>query len=359
MFHTIKSKLIVAVALMAALLAVVIYLSSQQLAQTQETLGELQDLQEFYTHTLVPQKDMNQFIGAIDNTVLYIDLGDQEGAQAAYEVTLDAELDIAEEFASLEEHEKDEADDQSGAEAELIEQAAVAHAGWEGATEFMKLYAEQVAEEAGMTLVRPSTEPSKAVDVHTDEAANEIKTAYSGMSVAELQEVADNNEVSPVEIADEAIDGLAETTAEELAAENEAGTAAITGASQTVLFGSAAVLVLVIVIGLVMTTGISRPLISLKTGAEAIAAGNLDYEFKNVPSDEVGSVIHSVEAMARSLKARILNLEEIAGVVMLTGEEISGAADQLDASTPQVQTIRDKAKTLRDLVGQALAATKK
>jgi len=344
MFHSIKSKLIVSVFIMAALLGALIYLSSASLSELETTLNDLQNQQEFKSHVLIPQKDMNQFLAGIDETVLLLELGESERAQEAYDGTVDAEQDISVEFATLEE---------SGT-GDLLAASESAHRDWEIATEYLKIYAEQVAEEGGVALVRPSTDPTKTVDVHTDEGIQAAQAEYGALSVPELEAIADDDEASPVEAADNGIDGLEDMADELLASEQAAGEEALKQTSQTVLYGAIIVLVAIIVIGLIVTRSVTRPLDMLKKGAERIANGDLDYTFTDVPDDEIGAVIHSVEKMSASMKTRIMNLEEVAGVVVVTGDEINSAAESIEPKTPAVNTILEKSQALKDLVGQVL-----
>lgn len=348
MIHSIRGKLVVSVVVMAVLLGLLIYVSSVRLGELETTLDDLQDLQEFKSHVLIPQKDMNQFMAAVDETVLFLELGDAQEAQRAFDDSVDAEQDISVEFAFLEDN----------SEGELLEASQQAHLDWESATEFLKIYAETVARERGIELVRPSTDPTKTVDEHTAQAIDAAQADYAGLTSAQLSEIAENPDVSPAEAADEGIDGLEVATDEVLTAENEAGDQTLSATSQTIIFGSLGALLAIVLIGFVVTVSVSRPLVALKDGAEKIADGDLGYAFQNVPNDEVGAVIHSVERMSGALKGRIANLEELAGVVMLTGEEIETAATAIEPKGSEVETILAKAATLKELVGQMLKSTK-
>lgn len=364
MFHSIKSKLIVAGLVMAALLGGLTYFTSLELDKISATLTDLERQQEFKAHVLIPQKDMNQFIAAMDNTVLYLELGDPAGAQEAYNESVDAEQDIAAEFAVLEGKataegaEVDRGGDWKNEDGKLIALSEQAHTEWENATEFLKIHAEKVAAERGITLLRPNTEPTKTVDVHTEQAINDTKGQFASMSVAELEAIADDDAKNPVEIADTAIDGLEDATDEVLAAEQAEGDEALKSASTTITGGSLAVLVAVLAIGFLAATSVSRPLMSLKKGAERISEGELDYQFENVPADEVGDVIHSVQKMSGSLKDRIRTLEEVAGIVMLTGDDIEASAREIQPESPQSASILAKAGTLKQLISPVLEGKK-
>jgi HAMP domain-containing protein len=348
MFRSIRGRLFASVVIMALLLGALIYLSSARLNSLSTTLDHLQSLQDFKSHVLIPQKDMNAFIGATDNAILLIDLGQAEKAQTAYNVTVDQENDISGEFATLE---------KTGT-GDLLTQAEQAHTNWEVAMEFLKIRVEAVAKEHNVALVRPTTEPTKTVDAHTTAAIAQAQKDYGSLSVAELDAIGADTTKSPVEKSDVSIDGLAEATDKVLADETAAGDKSLASASQTILWGSIIVLVAVLGLGLAVANSVSRPLLMLKEGAEQIAGGNLDYEFKNVPNDEVGSVIHSVEKMSASLKTRIYTLEEVAGVIMLTGDDILTAANAIEPKGPEVNTIIEKAETLKGLVGQTIDSTK-
>lgn len=344
MFHSIRGKLILSVVIMAALLGTLIYLSSARLSELETTLGELQDLEQFKAHVLIPQKDMNEFLAKLDSTVLQLELGEAEGAQEAYDETVDAEQDISAEFAFLE---------ANGPES-LRADAAVVHRDWEIATEYLKMHAESKAKELDIALVRPSTDPTKTVDAHTAEAIDTAQVKFVSLDAAALAALTDDDATNPIEIADEGIDTLEESTDEVLAAEMKLADDTLKTTSQTILFGSIAVLVAIIIVGLIVANSVSKPLVALRDGSEKIADGDLDYTFTDVPDDEVGSVIHSVQKMAHSMKARILNLEEVAGVVVVNGEDINAAAMAIEPRTPEVESIIDKSQMLKDLVGQVL-----
>lgn len=347
MFTSIRSKLLLAVAIMTALLGALIYFTSLQMDVVEQTLSDLESLQDVKSHVLIPQKDMNQFIAAMDSTVLFLELGDAEAAQAAYDGSVDAEQDISAEFEYLE---------KNAPEAVKLD-IAQAHLGWEVATEFLKMKAEVLADEKGLALTRPAAD-IKVVDAHSDSAVDAAKQTYEGLSYEKLEAIHDNDETNPVEIADEGIDTSEEKVDEYLEAERVAGQDAVASSSTTVLFGSLGVLVAIVLVGAVVTSTVSRPLTMLKAGAEKIAEGDLDYAFKNISEDEVGSVIDSVQVMAHSLKDRIRNLEEVAGIVMLTGEEIGVAAERAKDEGANVDSIIAKADQLKALVGQMMDSGK-
>ncbi len=349
MLHSIKAKLILAIVVIAVIFGALIFFTSVQMKSIDSTLIDLQGLQDVKSHVLMPQKDMNQFIAAMDSTVLFLELGDKDSAQAAFEGSVDAEQDISGEFEYLE----------ANAPEELTADMVQAHLTWETAMEFLKMRAEALASEKGIALVRPSTEPTKVVDAHTPEGIAVAQKQFAGASFADLTEAYGDDEVNPVEVSDVAIDGADEKTGEFLEAKRIAGDKAVGDSSNTVLFGSLGALLAIVLVGAVVTTSVSRPLSMLKTGAEKIADGDLDYEFKNVPNDEVGAVIKAVEKMEGGLKTRIRNLEEVAGIVMVTGEEIGEAAQDAKGKGADVDVIIAKADQLKGLVGQMLDDTHK
>jgi methyl-accepting chemotaxis protein len=163
-----------------------------------------------------------------------------------------------------------------------------------------------------------------------------------------------NRETSPVEVSDEGIDGSEELVNELLDTERKAGSKALATSRNTVMAGSLAVMLGIVLVGAVVTTSVARPLSALKSGAEKIAGGDLDYEFKNIADDEVGSVIHSVQQMSVGLKSRIQTLQEAAGVVLLTGEEIGAEAEKAKAAGADTDAIIAKAEELKNLIGPML-----
>ena len=339
---SIKSRLIIAVIAMAAILAAAAFLINGQLGTLDGDLNELHAAQDVKSHVLAPQKDMNQFLAAMESTMLWLDLGDAEEAQDAYAESVDAEQDISAEFAYLEENAADDFKP-------VVEQA---HKDWEIATEFLKIQAETAAAEKGLALVRPSTDPTKTVDAHSDEGIAEAQKQYAGLDSAALAEIADDDAASPVEKADEGIDGAEVQIDEILAGYQKSGDESLAKTRSLTMTALVVALLGVVLIGALATISIVRPLDKLESGAKAIAAGNLDYEFGQISSDEVGVVTKSVEDMAHSLKARIRNLEEVAGVVVLTSEDIAKAAKAeggVDAAD-----ILAKAESLKAIVAPVL-----
>lgn len=348
MFHSIRSKMVLSVVIMAALLGGLFYFSTVRLGELEDTLDDLQALEEYKSHVLIPQKDMNQFLAAMDNTVLLLELGEQERAQEAFDGSADPEMDISEEFAFLE----------ANSDGDLLAASQQTHEDWEKATELLKVYAEKVAADRGIALVRPSTEPTKAVDAHTASAIQAANSDWGAMTVSDIDALREDRATDPVEVADDGIDTLEDSTNEVLAAEKEAGEKSVASASQAIMWGSLGVLIAIVAVGGVLTVSISRPMTELKNGAERVADGELGYQFRNTGKDEVGAVIHSVQKMSASLQDRIRNLEEVAGVVLLTGDEIQSAAQGIEPRTTEVERILDKSETLKDLVGQMLMSTR-
>lgn len=339
---SIRARMVFAVVAMAAVLGILAFLVSGQLSTLSSDLSDLHDVQDVKSHVLAPQKDMNQFIGYIDNTLLWLDLGNAEEAQAAYEGTVDAEQDISGEFAYLEAH----------ATGEVLPMVQQAHKDWEIATEFMKIQVEATGAEKGFKLVRPTTEPTKTVDAHTTEAASEALAKFGSMDVAALTAVTENDEAYPVELADVGIDGTTEKVDEILATYQARGDESLDKTRQLIMLGLLAALAGVVGIGVFATMSIMGPLGKLKTGAKKIADGDLDFEFGNVSGDEIGVVTKTVEEMAHSLKSRIRNLEEVAGVVVLTSDEISTEAKS--GADADLGMIGEKADMMKGLISEML-----
>jgi len=81
--------MIIAVMAMAVILGVVAYLVIGQLSTLDQDLADLHAVQDVKSHVLIPQKDMNTFLAAIDGTLLWLDLGNSEEAQATYDESVD------------------------------------------------------------------------------------------------------------------------------------------------------------------------------------------------------------------------------------------------------------------------------
>jgi HAMP domain-containing protein len=77
----------------------------------------------------------------------------------------------------------------------------------------------------------------------------------------------------------------------------------------TLIFGSVGLLIS-LTISLILSYYISKPLNQLKTGAEIIGGGNLDFKINVKTNDEIGRVAQTFNEMSAKLKTSYANLEE-------------------------------------------------
>ncbi len=110
---------------------------------------------------------------------------------------------------------------------------------------------------------------------------------------------------------------------------------------------------------------IAAPLNRARSVADAVTAGDLDASFDNTANDEIGSLVHAVEAMRDTVVSRIKIMREMAGAVLVTSDGVTRAVgNALDAAEdiadPQLQSafteVKDRTQTLEALAAQMLDA---
>ena len=130
--------------------------------------------------------------------------------------------------------------------------------------------------------------------------------------------------------------------------------------SRGLLWGSAGAVALAIVLSLVLTRQIVRPLDALASASRRLAAGDLSHRVPVQSRDEVGAVAAAFNAMAESLerneRARRNLLADIAHELRTPLTVIEGTADGildgvLDPTPEQLGIIKEEAELLANLVG--------
>jgi len=107
--------------------------------------------------------------------------------------------------------------------------------------------------------------------------------------------------------------------------------------SQTVLILSVIAFVCAILIGLVASIHISRPVVRLANLAKRIAAGDLNSEAVKVKNrDEVGELAHSFNDMSANLRHLIFQIGTSAQQVAASSEELTASAEQTNKATEQI-----------------------
>ncbi len=76
---------------------------------------------------------------------------------------------------------------------------------------------------------------------------------------------------------------------------------------QAVLTGALAALVVALVLGYLVSSGITAPILGLRQAAQRIAKGDLDVRVKTHTHDELGQLAESLNAMAKELQERMDN----------------------------------------------------
>ena len=86
--------------------------------------------------------------------------------------------------------------------------------------------------------------------------------------------------------------------------------AAVATLTDRIILGTIAVAVVVALLGLIVSRGISRRLREIRRGAERYAAGDFAHEVRETPADEIGGVAASLNEMAHQLSETIESITE-------------------------------------------------
>jgi len=112
---------------------------------------------------------------------------------------------------------------------------------------------------------------------------------------------------------------------------------------------------------------IARPLEKARAFAKQVAAGDLAAVHGTHSADEIGTLTRAMESMRDAVVARVNNLHELAGVVLVTAEGVSEAATRakkaadhiaMDEEGPVIERIEDMAQhaaVLENLASQMLS----
>lgn len=96
------------------------------------------------------------------------------------------------------------------------------------------------------------------------------------------------------------------------------------------LFGLASLVAAAVAVWLYRT--IATPLNRARVVADAVTRGEFDRVFDHQGADEIGSLVHAVEAMRDAVVSRVLVMREMAGAVLVTADGVAAAVrDASDA----------------------------
>jgi len=91
---------------------------------------------------------------------------------------------------------------------------------------------------------------------------------------------------------------------------------------------------------LLVTGGITQPILNLRYGAEQISSGHLDHKIGNTAADEIGELSRAFDSMAESLQQRITERDEALKALRLDEERLEALVklNQMTNVTPQQLT---------------------
>jgi methyl-accepting chemotaxis protein len=114
--------------------------------------------------------------------------------------------------------------------------------------------------------------------------------------------------------------------------------ASITSTKIKMISIAAFILVITIIVGVILSKSMVKPLVILKDAAKELAKGNLTYEFKISTGGEIGELAESFINMRESLKSLV--------------QQISSAADNVSSSSKDVLNSSKQAKTVAGQIAE-------
>jgi methyl-accepting chemotaxis protein len=137
-----------------------------------------------------------------------------------------------------------------------------------------------------------------------------------------------NNELSEIED----IAG-SEMRNAEAQADNTVNTAII------MLFSIAIIAVIVgIVLGAIISRGVTKPVSNLVESTEIIASGDLTREIEVNTKDEIGTLAGAFGTMVDNLRGLVTEIQSTASNVSSTAQELASSSEEMNASTQQVSS---------------------
>lgn len=97
-----------------------------------------------------------------------------------------------------------------------------------------------------------------------------------------------------------------------------------------------AILVITIIIGVLLSKSMIKPLVILKEAAKQLAEGNLSHEFKVNTRDEIGELFESFIEMRESLKALVTEITSASDNVTISTKDVLHASKQAELVASQI-----------------------
>jgi len=99
---------------------------------------------------------------------------------------------------------------------------------------------------------------------------------------------------------------------------------------------AAVILVVTIIIGVLLSKSMIKPLLILKEAAKQLAQGNLSYEFKVNTRDEIGELSESFIEMRESLKTLVREISSASDNVTISTKDVLDASKQAELVASQI-----------------------
>ncbi len=162
----------------------------------------------------------------------------------------------------------------------------------------------------------------------------------------ELDHAADKASVRMIENVSR-IEGAAKAAVGQAARESQE---VASSATTFVLIAAAVGIILAILLGVIITMGITRPLSHAVEAADHLAEGDLRYSIQKGGMDETGRMLNSMHAMMEKLREVVGSVTSASENVAAGSEELNATADSLSqGSTEQAASVEEISSSVEEM----------
>jgi signal transduction histidine kinase len=112
---------------------------------------------------------------------------------------------------------------------------------------------------------------------------------------------------------------------------SEKALAIVSTLTRNAIIYTGVIILFAIIVGIVLTLGVTRPLRRLVVGAKEIGRGNLDYQLATTGRDEISELSHAFGQMTQELKQTLVSRDELEQRVIERTAQLSAVNKELEA----------------------------
>ncbi len=128
------------------------------------------------------------------------------------------------------------------------------------------------------------------------------------------------------------------------------GDKAVATANFMIVVISGISVILGLLIGILLSRSISRPIVAMAKAAEAIATGDLTHKIEVQSRDEIGDMANSLRKMIENLRGMVGNIFESSDQVAASSEELTQTAQSLsEGSQKQASSLEESSSAMEEM----------